>query len=341
MLAAAATGSQVGATIVATRYVIDQTDPLTLTLLRYAIGGTVLIPFALAARRVPWRPRDLLPIAALGVVQFGVVVALLNYALQTISAGRASLIFATFPLLTMVFAAALRHERLTVMKSAGVGLTVLGVGLTLGEKAFLPGSADWLGEAAVLLSAASGALCSVLYRPSLQRYDPLPVGALAMLASVGFLAVLAAPQGFFSEPPGLTGGGRAAGGRRWPSSACRAASSTGSGCGRCVTARRRAWRPFWRWGRQRHSCWAPPSWENRSRCCRCSAWRPWRLACGSPTASSSAPQAFGRKMPGRGHKCVARLGQQQVLAANPGRTLDDDVNRGGGSRDRLGCRLPP
>ena len=38
----------------------------------------------LAARRVPWRQRDLLPIAVLGIVQFGVVVALLNYALQTI-----------------------------------------------------------------------------------------------------------------------------------------------------------------------------------------------------------------------------------------------------------------
>jgi len=192
---------------VATRYVIEQTDPLTLTLLRYIIGATVLVPVALAARRVHWRRRDLLPIAALGVVQFGIVVALLNYALQTVSAGQASLIFATFPLLAMVFAAALGHERLTAMKSAGVGLTVLGVGLTLGEKAFLTAGADWLGEAAVLLSAACGALCSVLYRPFLQRYDPLPVGALAMLASVVFLAILAVPQGFFTETPALTVGG--------------------------------------------------------------------------------------------------------------------------------------
>lgn len=198
---------QVGTTIVATRYVIDQTDPIALALLRYAIGATCLIPFALAARRVPWQRRDLLPIAGLGIVQFGVVVALLNYALQTISAGRAALIFATFPLITLLFAAALKHERLSLAKSAGVGLTVFGVGLTLGDKAALPDGNGWLGEAAVLLSAASGALCSVLYRPYLQTYDPLPVGALAMLASVGVLAILAAPQGFFVEPPALTGGG--------------------------------------------------------------------------------------------------------------------------------------
>jgi drug/metabolite transporter (DMT)-like permease len=173
-------------------------------LLRYAIGALCLLPFALAARRVTWKRRDLVPIAVLGIVQFGVVVALLNYALQTLPAGRAALIFATFPLLTMLFAAALGHERLTLTKSTGVGLTLLGVGLILGEKAVLPGAGGWTGEAAVLLSAASGALCSVLYRPFLQTYDPLPVGALAMLASVGVLALLAAPQGFFVEPPMLT-----------------------------------------------------------------------------------------------------------------------------------------
>lgn len=198
---------QVGATIVATRFVIDQTDPVSLALLRYAIGALCLLPFALAARRVPWHRRDLAPIALLGIVQFAVVVALLNYALQTLPAGRAALIFATFPLLTMLIAAALKHERLTIAKSAGVGLTLAGVALILGEKAAMPGGGGWIGEAAVLLSAASGALCSVLYRPYLQTYDPLPVGALAMLASVGFLGLLAVPQGFFVEPPMLTEAG--------------------------------------------------------------------------------------------------------------------------------------
>lgn len=203
-MAAALTGVQLGATIVATRYVIDQTDPVSLALLRYAIGALCLIPVALAARRVPWRRRDLVPVAFLGIVQFAGVVSLLNYALQTLPAGRTALIFATFPLLTMLFAAALGQERLSVARSTGVGLTLLGVGLILGEKAAMPESDGWLGEAAVLLSAASGALCSVLYRPYLQTYDPLPVGALAMLASVGFLGLLAAPQGFFVEPPALT-----------------------------------------------------------------------------------------------------------------------------------------
>lgn len=209
-LAAAATGVQVGAALVATRFVVDDAGPASLALLRYVIGFLCLLPFVLlAGRRARIGRRDLLPIAILGIVQFGGVVAVLNFGLKYIPAGRAALIFATFPLLTMLLAAALGHERLTWAKTLGVLLTILGVGLALGEKALERGGAGeaWIGELAVLVSAFCGALCSVLYRPYLRRYPALPVGALAMLASVGALAFLAAGEGFFAETPRFRAGG--------------------------------------------------------------------------------------------------------------------------------------
>ena len=208
-LAAALAGFQVGAAIVATRFVVDQIGPGSLALLRYAIGFCCLLPAALLAGPVRFAARDVLPIAGLGIVQFGVVVALLNVGLRHVSAARAALIFASFPLLTMLFAAAVGREKLSPAKSAGVALTIVGVAFALGDKALAGWTvADaWLGEAAVLASAASGAICSVLYRPYLQRYPTLSVGAFAMLASVGFLAVLAAGEGFFKASPSLTVGG--------------------------------------------------------------------------------------------------------------------------------------
>jgi drug/metabolite transporter (DMT)-like permease len=45
LLAAAATGVQVGAVIVASRMVVAVVPPLTLAMLRYAIGLLCLIPF--------------------------------------------------------------------------------------------------------------------------------------------------------------------------------------------------------------------------------------------------------------------------------------------------------
>lgn len=203
-------GIQVGAAMVATRFVVDESGPATLAMVRYAIGALCLLP-VLHWQKLPMRfaRRDIFPIALLGIVQFGLLIALLNYGLAFIPAARAALLFASFPLLTMLVAALLGRERLTVAKTAGVLLTMLGVALALGDKAFdTTGDAQhWIGETAVLLAAFCGAVCSVLYRPYLQRYPTLPIGAFAMLASVGFLAILAAWEGAFSGWSGYSTAG--------------------------------------------------------------------------------------------------------------------------------------
>ena len=212
-IAAAVTSTQVGSAMVATRFVVDQTGPISLALLRYLIGFACLLPLALLATpRVRFERCDLLPLALLGVIQFGVLIALLNYGLRFIPSARAALIFATVPLLTMVIAAALGHERLGAAKTLGVLLTIAGVGLALGEKAVRRGGGpnEWIGELAVLASALCGAACSVLYRPYLRKYPTLRVSAFAMLASVVFLALLAAGEGFFDALPRFTAGGWAA-----------------------------------------------------------------------------------------------------------------------------------
>jgi len=207
--AAALAAFLVGAGIVATRFVIVETQPASLALLRYAIGFACLLTPAALARRTRFAPRDILPIAALGIVQFGVLIALLNYGLQFVPSGRGSLLFATFPFLTMILAALLRIERLSLAKSLGVGLTILGVGLALSPKlAEGPAHANaWIGEVAILGSALCGAVCSVFYRPYLQKYETLQVGTFAMLASVAFLAVPAGFEGFFGAVPQFSLGG--------------------------------------------------------------------------------------------------------------------------------------
>lgn len=210
--AAAASGVLVGSAIVATRFVVDQTGPLSLALLRYVIGFCCLLPPVLLSGGVRFERRDILPIALLGIAQFGVLIALLNYALEFIPSARGALIFATMPLITMLLGAALGRERLSAAKAAGVLLTIMGVGFALGEKAIGGDAAHhgWLGELAALASAVTGAVCSVFYRPYLRKYPTLPVSAFAMLASVIFLAVLASSEGFFAAWPHFTMGGWAA-----------------------------------------------------------------------------------------------------------------------------------
>jgi drug/metabolite transporter (DMT)-like permease len=205
ILAAAAVGVQVGAAIVASRYAIGQTTPVSLALLRYAIGVLCLVPALMLASRARFAPRDVTPIGLLGIAQFGVLVVLLNFGLRYVPAGRAAVLFATMPLLTLVLAVAIGRERMTRAKLAGVLVALWGVVLALADKLHGSGSgSEWLGATAVIGAAACGAVCSVLYRPYLTRYPTLHVSAVAMLASVGFLAVVAGTEGFFSAFPRFT-----------------------------------------------------------------------------------------------------------------------------------------
>jgi drug/metabolite transporter (DMT)-like permease len=206
LVAAAATGVQVGATIVASRYVVAEVPPLTL-----ACCGTPSASCLAPSRSGPGghvpalacRSADL-GMAALGIGQFAVLIALLNFGLQHVGAGRAALIFSLFPLLTLLLSAALGHERITPALATGVLLSIAGVALSLAPKLGAPHPGHWWGEGAVLASAGVGALCSVLYRPYLQRYPTLPVSALAMGASVLFLAPMALVEGWPARVAGLS-----------------------------------------------------------------------------------------------------------------------------------------
>ena len=197
---------QVGAAIVASRFVVAEVPPLTLAMLRYAIGFLCLLPFALPALRgalALLRTRDLLAMAALGTGQFGILIALLNWGLQTVPAAPAALLFSLFPLLTLLFGAATGREQVTRPLAAGVLLSIAGVALALLPKLQAGHAGGWWGELAVLASACVGALCSVLYRPYLQRYPTVPVSAFAMLASVLFLALIALGEDWPAQISGL------------------------------------------------------------------------------------------------------------------------------------------
>ncbi|MEX0923932.1 MAG: DMT family transporter [Rhodovibrionaceae bacterium] len=215
LLAAMATGIQVGAALVATRFIAQDIGPASLALLRYAIAVLCLLPFvvgvALRGQGVAILRRDVGIVMALGVVQFGLLIALLNVGLKYMPATRAGLLFTTFPLLTMLFAAALGREKLTAAKTAGVLLSIAGVAVTLGEGLLVETvETEWLGAACVLGAACCGAVCSVLYRPYLGRNPTLSVGTLAMFAAVLFLAILSLPEGLYAAPPALSPAGWAA-----------------------------------------------------------------------------------------------------------------------------------
>jgi drug/metabolite transporter (DMT)-like permease len=189
LCAAALTGMLVGAAMVSTRTVSADATPETLAFLRYAIGLALLAPPVLRRWSVQFAARDLFAVAGLGILQFAVLMLLMNYALARLPAATCALVFSTVPLLTMCLAVGTGRERFSWPRMAGAGVAVIGIFLLLAPSAApADGMRDGRAWAALLGATALGAACSLLYRPYLKRYPALYVSAFAMFVSVVFLA---------------------------------------------------------------------------------------------------------------------------------------------------------
>ncbi|TAM49749.1 MAG: DMT family transporter [Paraburkholderia sp.] len=181
----------VGAAMVSTRAVANDVPLTTLAFLRYLVGFAILaVPVAVAGR-VRFALKDLTAIAALGILQFAVLILLLNYALSTLSASTCALVFATMPLFTMCFAVTRGSEAYSTRKLAGVALAVAGVVclLSAGPNRAAMHTEAVRGFAALVGATLVGAITSLLYRPYLRRYLALPTCGVAMGAAVLFLGI--------------------------------------------------------------------------------------------------------------------------------------------------------
>ena len=103
-----------------TRFIIHAADPVTISVFRFGLGFLFLLPVALALRSRWPRGRDWIGVAALGVMFYGAFFVVYAEALVYTTAARGSLAISTLPLLTMIVAALLGREKLTVRKSVGV-----------------------------------------------------------------------------------------------------------------------------------------------------------------------------------------------------------------------------
>ncbi|HTE92456.1 MAG TPA: DMT family transporter, partial [Bradyrhizobium sp.] len=178
-----------------TRYLVGNADPITLAILRWGIGFACLLPTALLLG-VRWPPRrDWPAVALLGMCFFGLFFVLYNIAIGFTTAARASLALATLPLHTMVIAALLGIEPLTLRKSAGVCIAVLGVVAALAYGLSAAPSGAWRGELIMTGAVLCVAFYNVWSRPFIQRSSALGFLTVGMGAGAAALIVVGSLTG--------------------------------------------------------------------------------------------------------------------------------------------------
>jgi drug/metabolite transporter (DMT)-like permease len=177
-----------GTAAAVTRYLVGDADPITLGVLRWGIGVLCVLPTALFLR-VRWPPRsDLSAIAALGLCFFGLFFVFYNIAVSFTTAARASLALSTLPLQTMLVGALLGIEPLTIRKSAGVCIAVLGVIAALASGLSAAPAGAWRGELIMTAAVLCMAFYNVWSRPFIQRSSAL--GFLTVSMGAGAAALI-------------------------------------------------------------------------------------------------------------------------------------------------------
>jgi drug/metabolite transporter (DMT)-like permease len=190
VLIAIASSSLGGTAAAVTRYLVGNADAVTLAILRWGIGFLCVLPVALGLR-VRWPPRaDWPAVAALGVCYFGLFFVLYNIAVSYTTAARASLALSTLPLQTMLVAALLGIEPLTLRKTAGVLVAMLGVLAALASGLSAAPLGAWRGELIMTGAVLCMAFYNVWSRPFIVRSSPLGYLTLGMGAGAAVLALI-------------------------------------------------------------------------------------------------------------------------------------------------------
>lgn len=107
---------------------LESSPPLFLMASRFLVAGGLLLLYArMRGCRTPRGAQQWWPLAALGLLNFGLYLGLTSVALQHLSAGMGAVLASTNPLMLAIVAPWVLHERVGLLKITGIAISFAGV----------------------------------------------------------------------------------------------------------------------------------------------------------------------------------------------------------------------
>ena len=183
---------------------LRELPPLTLVLLRVALGAAILLPLlrmqgiGLPKGMAGWKP-----FVAIGLLNNVIPFSLIVLGQTYIPSGLASILNATTPLFTVMVMAAAGEEALQMRRVAGVALGLAGVIILRGWETRL---GQGLGILLCLGGAFSYGFAALAARRLLKDTPPLGTATFQLMASTVMMAIVAGAmeQPWHLSMPGLT-----------------------------------------------------------------------------------------------------------------------------------------
>ncbi len=158
-------------------------NPIQLVFLRFAIGGILLLPFAiedLKKRKCRLVRSDIVYLFILGIVCIGSM-ALMQIGLRSINANIASIIISMNPLFTMIFAKFIVGEAFTGRKALVLLISFIGLIIVIDPRNLIAGGINAQGLLVTLLAAAAFGLYTALGKKRLAKIGGMAQNCLTFL----------------------------------------------------------------------------------------------------------------------------------------------------------------
>lgn len=172
-------------------------SPIGVTAFRFAVGGLVLLPFALRAlHRQPMRfsALDILKIVLAGSLNVAVAMLLLQFSIFYGKASLSAIVISGNPIFVALFGWIILKERLNIWQTIGAFIGLIGLScVILAEPSLLAGSRNLiLGAGLAIAAALSFGLYTVLSKKYVFTYGIFVFNSFSFFAGAMILLIIAA-----------------------------------------------------------------------------------------------------------------------------------------------------
>jgi drug/metabolite transporter (DMT)-like permease len=170
------------------KFALREFPPVLLGALRVSVAGLMMLPIYGWERRrkiEKWSPDDVRLLLGLGI--FGVALNQLFfvYGLSRTSVAHSAIIIGLTPILVLLLAAMRGQERISMRKSAGMAIALLGVALLKSFETQPPHGRGptWTGDFFIFLASLTFSLFTVFGKSATQRHSTVTVNTFAYVGA--------------------------------------------------------------------------------------------------------------------------------------------------------------
>lgn len=177
---------------VAIKFAYETYSPLTLGVVRFLVATLILGALVLLPRyRVRLQKQDILTVAVSGLLGIAMYAVLQNIAMQWTSASNATLIIASYPVITLLLEALIYKTKLNFLKILGILIAIVGVVILAYVKADSRQQGELLGSTLLLIAGVVWAFYNFLTKKVVNRYPPITLLFYQTLFGTIFMAPMA------------------------------------------------------------------------------------------------------------------------------------------------------